>query len=95
MYACVGVDLCVSVQVWHMFADACNDFTYKTLQQGQESSFNFTLTACHPGYVLTSGRCVCDTNDSNVLHCDADNRYIFVRVSVMSQHICTTTHYVV
>ena len=77
-----------------MFADACNDFTYKSLLQGQESSFNFTLIACHPGYVFISGRCVCDTSNYNVLRCDANNRYVFIRVSIMGQYMCTTTQYV-
>ena len=47
---------------------------------------NLTLTVdldCHPGFITktASGVCTCNTGHNDILRCDDDNRYIYLRVS--------------
>ena len=39
----------------------------------------FTVAACHPGYMLEGEVCVCSSHP-DIHHCDGSSRYIYVRV---------------
>lgn len=49
------------------------------LYAGEQSVLHFNLTGCHPGYKLHDGMCVCNSTDTDVIHCDSNSRYIYVR----------------
>jgi hypothetical protein len=51
---------------------------------GEINSLNLTVDGCHPGYVYNteSGECKCDTSDSDILRCDDNNRYLYLREGV-------------
>ena len=49
-------------------------------------SSNLTLMVdlqCHPGFLNDSGSCTCDAGNTNILRCDDDNRYIYLRVNCL------------
>ncbi|CAI7990699.1 hypothetical protein GBAR_LOCUS524 [Geodia barretti] len=50
---------------------------------GEIESQNLKVEGCHPGYVYNSntGNCDCDTDNNDLLRCDDNNRYVYLRVS--------------
>ena len=46
------------------------------------SSITFSVKGCHPGYVVKNDVCVCDTANPNIAHCDSENRYVYLKVSI-------------
>ena len=54
---------------------------------------NLQILGCHPGFILDpkSDSCVCDSSNGNILRCDDNNRYLFLRVSNVS-HYCSCTY---
>ena len=55
--------------------------TYKDSSSLQE----FTVAACHPGYVLEGEYCVCNHSHTDIFRCDESNRYIYIRVCQKQQ----------
>ena len=51
--------------------------------KGEIKSLDLTVVGCHPGYRYNeiSGVCECDTTNNNILRCDDNNRYLYLRVS--------------
>ena len=62
---------------------------FLSFAQGESSYISLDVTSCHPGYKRgRGGLCECDTDNSDILRCESNGRYLFVRVSVS----CSTTH---
>ena len=56
-------------------------------KQGENNSLSVLVQACHPGYTtsnesINSSLCVCDNNNDDIIRCDDQKRYVFLRVSV-------------
>ena len=49
-------------------------------------SVEFDYRGCHPGYVLdiSSCQCKCDTTREEIIRCDDEGRYIYLRVSLFA-----------
>ena len=63
--------------VFHSHHPPLHTFTsYKDSSSLQE----FTVAACHPGYVLEGEYCVCNHSHTDTFRCDESNRYIYIRV---------------
>lgn len=48
------------------------------------SNITFSVNNCHPGYVKKNDVCVCDTSNPDIAHCDNENRYVYLRVSIFA-----------
>ena len=59
--------------------------SYKDSSSLQE----FTVAACHPGYVLEGEYCVCNHSHTDIFRCDESNRYIYIRVCQKQQPLYT------
>lgn len=60
-------------------------FFPSSLVQGSASTLPLEVLGCHPGYILdTAGNCACDTSNSDILRCDDNNRYLYLRVSTLA-----------
>lgn len=56
--------------------------------QGTVEPLQLSVSGCHPGYTYNteSNRCECSNEENlNILRCDDNNRYLFLRVSGMKQ----------
>ena len=62
-----------------------NLFCLFVFLQGSTNTLTLRVGGCHPGYVLDTGmmKCVCDTSNSDILRCDDNKRYIYLRVHWM------------
>lgn len=49
---------------------------------GSISTLGLQVNGCHPGFVLENGACVCDTGNTNILRCDDNNRYLYLREGI-------------
>lgn len=49
--------------------------------------------SCNPGYYFNDGSCKCHINDPNVVRCDENGRYVFIKVlhSHCGLELCYTT----
>ena len=50
--------------------------------------------SCNPGYTFdnVTELCVCNINDENVVRCDENGRYIYIRVHTYHARMCNIMH---